>query len=232
MLRGIRRPAALPVRRRRQPVRRLPYPQRRRPDLVSPIAIRDGQPMSDTSVIPTPATPDVCSVSVLIDGDAVSDEFHVLSASVSTELNRIPSASVQLRDGEASKQTFEASDTDHFTPGKEIEVKFGYRGETETVFTGIIVKNRVRVRKNGTMLSLECRDKAVRMTSGHKSRFYIDSTDSDVIDELIGSYGLERSVETTQLSHKELVQYDSTDWDFLVCRAEANGHIVTVRDGK
>jgi Rhs element Vgr protein len=188
--------------------------------------------MSDTSVIPTPATPDVCSVSVLIDGDAVSDEFHVLSASVSTELNRIPSASVQLRDGEASKQTFEASDTDHFTPGKEIEVKFGYRGETETVFTGIIVKNRVRVRRNGTMLSLECRDKAVRMTSGHKSRFYIDSTDSDVIDELIGSYGLERSVETTQLSHKELVQYHSTDWDFVVCRAEANGHVVAVRDGK
>ena len=48
--------------------------------------------MSDTSVIPTPATPDVCSISILIDGDAVSDEFHVLSASVSTELNRIPAA--------------------------------------------------------------------------------------------------------------------------------------------
>ena len=34
------------------------------------------------------------------------------------------------------------------------------------------------------------------------------------------------------LKHKELVQYDSTDWDFLVCRAEANGHVVAVRDGK
>lgn len=188
--------------------------------------------MSDTSVIPTPATPDVCSISILIDGDAVSDEFHVLSASVSTELNRIPSASVQLRDGEAAKQTFEASDTDHFTPGKKIEIRLGYRDETETVFTGIIVKNRVRVRRNGTMLSLECRDQAVRMTSGRKSRFYTDSTDSDVIDELIGSYELERSVEATQLSHRELVQYDSTDWDFLVCRAEANGHVVAVRDGK
>ena len=188
--------------------------------------------MSNTSVIPTPATPDVCSISVLIDGDAVSSEFHVLSASVSNELNRIPTASVQLRDGEAAKQTFEASDTDHFTPGKEIEVKLGYRGETETVFAGIIVKNRIRVRKNGTLLSLECRDQAVRMTSGRKSRYYTDSTDSDVLDDLIGSYGLERSVATTQLSHKELVQYDSTDWDFVVCRAEANGHVVATRNGK
>ena len=83
--------------------------------------------MSDTSVIPTPATPDVCTVSVLIDGTEISGEFHVLSASVSNELNRIPAASIQLRDGEASKQTFEASDTDHFVPGKEIEIKLGYR---------------------------------------------------------------------------------------------------------
>ena len=37
---------------------------------------------------------------------------------------------------------------------------------------------------------------------------------------------------TTKPSLKEVVQYDSTDWDFLVCRAEANGHVVAVRDGK
>ena len=188
--------------------------------------------MSDTSVIPTPASPDVCSISVLIDGTEISGEFHVLSASVSNELNRIPAASVQLRDGEASKQTFAASDTDHFVPGKEIEIKLGYRGETETVFKGIIVKHRVRVRKNGTFLSLECRDKAVRMTSGLKSRYYTDTTDGDILDELIGEYDLDRDVATTKPSLKEVVQYDSTDWDFVVCRAEANGHVVAVRDGK
>ena len=72
--------------------------------------------MTDTTVIPTPSTPDVCSISLLIGGSEVSGEFNVLSASVSNELNRIPSASVQLLDGEASKQTFAASDTDHFVP--------------------------------------------------------------------------------------------------------------------
>jgi len=185
-----------------------------------------------TSVIPTPASPDVCSVSVLIDGTEISGEFHVLSASVSNELNRVPAASVQLRDGEASKQTFAASDTDHFVPGKEIEIRLGYRGDNESVFTGIIVKHRIRVRKNGTVLSLECRDKAVRMTSGLKSRYYTDTTDGDLLDELLGEYDLERDVATTKPSLKEVVQYDSTDWDFAVCRAEANGHVVAVRDGK
>lgn len=188
--------------------------------------------MTDTTVIPTPASPDVCSISLLIGGDEVSGEFNVISASVSHELNRVPAASVQLLDGEASKQTFAASDTDHFVPGQEIEIRLGYRGETETVFTGIIVKHRVRVRRNGTLLSLECRDKAVRMTSGLKSRYYLDTTDGDLLDDLLGQYELDRDVATTKPSLKEVVQYHSTDWDFLVCRAEANGHVVAVRDGK
>ncbi|HSK33147.1 MAG TPA: type VI secretion system tip protein VgrG [Propionicimonas sp.] len=188
--------------------------------------------MTDTTVIPTPTTPDVCSVSLLIGGSEVSGEFNVLSVAVSNELNRIPSASVQLLDGEAAKQTFAASDTDHFVPGKEIEIRLGYRGETETVFTGIIVKHRVRIRPNGTSLSLDCRDKAVRMTSGLKSRYYTDTTDGDILDELLGQYSLDHDVATTKPSLKEVVQYDATDWDFLVCRAEANGHVVSVRDGK
>lgn len=188
--------------------------------------------MTTTSVIPTPATPDVCSVGVLIDGSEISGEFHVLSASVSNEVDRIPAASVQLRDGEASRQTFEASDTDHFVPGKKIEIKLGYRGETETVFAGIIVRQRIRVRKNGTMLSLECRDTAVRMTCGRKSRYYTDTTDGDIVDELFGRYDLDRDVAPTTPSLAAVVQFDTTDWDFAVCRAEANGHVIVVRDGK
>ncbi|WP_028046737.1 type VI secretion system tip protein VgrG [Cellulomonas sp. URHE0023] len=187
--------------------------------------------MTDTTVIPTPASPDVCSMSLLIDGSEVSGAFSVLSASVSNELNRIPSASVQLLDGEASKQTFAASDTDHFVPGKEIEIKLGYRGDTETVFKGIIVKHCVRIRRNGTRLSLECRDKTVRMTRSSRSRYFTDTKDSEILDDLLDEYQLDGDVATTRPSLKEVVQYDATDWDFLICRAEANGHVVAVRDG-
>lgn len=185
-----------------------------------------------TSVIPTAASPDVCTISVLIDGSEISGEFHVLSATVSHELDRVPSASVQLGDGEAARRTFPASDTAHFVPGKQIELRLGYRGDTETVFTGLIVTHRVRVRKDATLLSLECRDKAVRMTTEPKNRYFTDTTDGDILDELIGGHGLDRSVTATMPSLKKVVQYDTTDWDFLVCRAEANGHVVVVEDGK
>lgn len=188
--------------------------------------------MRSTSVIPTAASPDVCTIAVLIDGSEISGEFQVLSATVSYEVDRVPSASLQLRDGEAARRTFPASDTAHFVPGKQIELRLGYRGDTEPVFTGLIVSHRVRVRKDATLLSLECRDKAVRMTTEPKSRYYVDTTDGDILDELLGGHGLDRSVAATTPSLKKVVQYNTTDWDFLVCRAEANGHIVVVKDGK
>jgi len=188
--------------------------------------------MSDPSVIPTPATPDVCTVTVLVDGTEITGQFHILSVAVTHELNRIPRATLELRDGEASKATFEASDTDHFVPGKKIEIRLGYRSQVDPVFTGIVVKQRIKVRKDSSLLVVECRDEAVRMTRGLNSRYFADTKDSDVLEELIGLHGLQKDVQATTPTLEEVVQYRATDWDFLVCRAEANGHVVAVRDGK
>ena len=188
--------------------------------------------MSDPSVIPTPATPDVCSVTVLIEGSEIAGQFHVLSVAVTHELNRIPRATLELRDGEASKATFEASDTDHFVPGKKIEIRLGYRAQVDPVFTGIVVKQRIKIRKDVSLLVVECRDEAVRMTRGLNSRYFADTKDSDVIEELLDLHGLQKDVHATTPTLEEVVQYCATDWDFLVCRAEANGSVVAVRDGK
>jgi Rhs element Vgr protein len=81
-------------------------------------------------------------------------------------------------------------------------------------------------------LVVECRDEAVKMTSGVKSKYFIDMKDSDIMEQLIRPYGLQKDIETTLPRLKEVVQYDSTDWDFMLCRAEANGQVVMVEDGK
>ena len=188
--------------------------------------------MSNDAIIPTPATPDVCTVAILVDGTQISGEFHVLSVSVTNELNRIPSALIQLRDGEASKSTFAVSNSAHFIPGKEIEIQMGYRSQNESVFKGIVIKHGIKIRKDGSLLTLECRDKAVRMSSGVKSRYFAEKKDSDIMEEIIGAYQLQKDVTVTTPDLKELTQYDCTDWDFLVCRAEANGQVVIVKDGK
>lgn len=188
--------------------------------------------MTNASTIPTPATPDVCTVGIIVDGTEVSGQFHVLGVSVTKELNRIPTAVIQLMDGEASKSTFAASNGDHFIPGKKIEIQLGYRSQNESVFKGIVVKHGIKIRKNGSLLVVECRDEAVKMTGGLKSRYFTDKKDSNIIDEIIGAYQLQKDVQQTTPALKEVTQYNSTDWDFILCRAEANGQVVIVSDGK
>jgi Rhs element Vgr protein len=189
--------------------------------------------MKNESVISTPATPDVCTAAILIEGDEISGEFHVLSIYVTRELNRIPTATIHLEDGEAAKATFKVSNTAHFIPGKKIEIQLGYRSKNDSVFKGIIVKHSIKIRQSGNLLILECRDEAIKMTSGTHSRYYTDKNDSDIMEEVIGLYdGLQKDIKATSHKHKEIVQYDASDWDFLLCRAEANGLVVKVENGK
>jgi Rhs element Vgr protein len=188
--------------------------------------------VSEQSTIPTPATPDVCTVAILVDGEEIPGQYQVLAVSVSRELNRVPSATIHLKDGEASAATFPASNTELFIPGKEIELQLGYRSENTSVFKGIVVKHSIKIRRGGSMLIVECRDKAVRMTAGTKSRYFADKSDTDIIEEIAVEHDLEHDVVADTLSLAEVTQYDASDWDFVLCRAEANGCVVTVADGK
>jgi Rhs element Vgr protein len=186
--------------------------------------------MTDANVIPTPATPDVCTIVILVDGKEIPSTFHLLSVTVSRELNRIPSASIQLDDGEAAKANFAVSDSDIFVPGKAIEIQLGYRSQNQTVFKGLIVKQRIKVRKNGSLLTVDCFANAVKAIGAKKSHYFTDKKDSDIIDEILGRYALPHEVEVTAPKLKDAVQVDCTDWDFLLCRAEANGQVVNVGD--
>lgn len=188
--------------------------------------------MSAASTIPTPATPDVCTLALLVDGKDVSGDLQILSIAVIREINRVPTASIQLEDGEAAKGTFAISSSDRFLPGKTIEIKLGYRSQNDTVFKGIVIKQRISVRKKGAALHVECAADAVKMTNANKSRYFINKKDSDIMEELLDDHGIGKDVQATTPSLKEVVQYDSTDWDFLLCRAEANGQIVLVKDDK
>lgn len=189
--------------------------------------------MTSESTIPTPATPDVCTATLLFGGKEMPGEYQVLSIMVEREINRIPYAKIALQDGEASKATFAASNTALFIPGQVVEIQLGYRSQNTKVFKGVLVKHSIKMRKTASQLVLECRDIAVKMTSGSKSKYFVDKKDSDIIEDLIGAYSdLTKSVEATKPDLKEVVQYQASDWDFLVCRAEANGQVVTVEDGK
>ena len=184
--------------------------------------------------IPKNSTYDVATFKLLSSGKDITNDYAVLSLTVNRIVNRIPTARVVLRDGSAAEETFPASEGAHLIPGQEIEIAVGYDGNDKTIFKGLIVKQALKVGANGdSMLLLDCKDAVTKLTVGRHSRYFSDSNDSDAIEEIITSYsGLSSEVESTQVSHAEIVQYYATDWDFILSRAEMNGKIVLVEDGK
>jgi Rhs element Vgr protein len=189
-------------------------------------------PIATDRVIPTPASPSVCTFTVLSGGAPVSREHQVLSIVVHKEVNRIPTATLVLRDGAAAAQTFESSNTDLFVPGKQIEIKAGYRGTEDSIFKGMVVSHSIKVRNQSSVLTLVCKDKAVKMTVGNNSHYYRDVKDSDVLEDIIGRNGLSADVETTTQQHREIVQFNCSDWDFVLTRAESIGKLCIAEDGK
>jgi Rhs element Vgr protein len=134
-------------------------------------------------------------------------------------------------DGSASERDFPLSNEDTLKPGNEITIQLGYHGEVETVFSGIIIKHSVKVKCQGSStLVIEAKDKAIKLTGARKSAYFIDKTDSDTISDIADKF--KKDIETTTVTHKQLVQFDTTDWDFICTRAEANGMLVLTDDGK
>ncbi len=183
-------------------------------------------------LIPNDSKHDVATFKIVVDGAELDPSYQLLSLSIHKELNRVSSASMIFRDGDAALQTFPLSNKTDFEPGKKIEISIGRDGANTSAFKGIIVKHAIKVKANGdAQLQVECMDAAVKMTIGRRNQYFENVKDSDVFDDLISRYGLTSDPETTKLQHKELVQHNITDWDFMLLRAEANGMMVSVDDG-
>ena len=189
--------------------------------------------MANDQTIPEKAKGAV-TFTVKIGGQAIPQTFQVYSVNVIKEVNRIPMAKLAIIDGEPAKNDFAVSTANVFLPGKEIEIFAGRKSTEDLIFKGIIVKHGIAVRKNGaSQLQLECKDKAFKMTMGRKSDYYTEMKDSDIANKLLGNYGLSTgTIDDTKKKFPEMVQYDISDWDFLVSRMDINGKLVIVNDGK
>ena len=184
-------------------------------------------------VIPNDSKHDVATFKIVVEGTELDPSYQLLSLAIYKELNKVSSASIIFRDGDAALQTFPLSNQTYFVPGKKIEISIGRDSANKSSFTGIIIRHSIKVKANGNaQLHIECMDAAVKMTIGRRNQYFENVKDSDVFDDLISKYHLKSDPQTTKLQHKELVQHNITDWDFMLLRAEANGMLVNVDDGK
>jgi Rhs element Vgr protein len=176
----------------------------------------------------------VVSIVITSQGREMDPSYGVLSLEVDKEVNRLPTAQLRIVDGDAAAAKFEISDAAFFAPGSEIEIKLGYVNESNaTVFKGIVVRHGIDVQSESTKLIVDLKDKASKLTFGRKSAVFRDQTDDEIIKKILGDAGVTTGeVAQTQPKHAELVQYHASDWDFMLSRADVQGLVVAVDDGK
>lgn len=183
------------------------------------------------SLIPgTESSTDVVSWKIFINGAELNNEILVSQIIINKTFNKIAFAKLIFLDGSVADRDFVLSNDDQFKPGNEIEIQLGYYGETETVFEGIIIKHGIRIREEqDSILVIEAKDKAIKLTGARKSAYFINKTDKDIITSLAGESIPD--IEITSIKHKQLIQFESTNWDFILTRAEANSMLVLTDDG-
>lgn len=180
--------------------------------------------------MPVPSLPiGVVSVKVFINGTVLSNVIALQSISIGKTFNKVAWAKLAFNDGSAAARDFPLSDDDMMKPGSEVKVQLGFGGSTATIFEGVIVKHSITIRQAGnSMLLIEAKDKAIQLTGARKSKYFSNQKDSDVITDLGSAFSPQ--VDSTNTTYPQLVQFDCTDWDFILTRAEANSMLVLTDD--
>lgn len=174
-------------------------------------------------------------VTVKVNGSAIADTYGLSTVNINHTINKISVAElVLLGNFVPSEGTVPVSDAADFNPGNEIEVTAGYGDSAEkSLFKGFIVKHSLEVDGDSPFkLKLTCKHKAVSMTFNEKESSFKEKKDSEIITTIIGKYsGLSATVTATTTKYENVFQVRSTDWDFILSRADFNGYIVCM-DGE
>lgn len=180
----------------------------------------------------------VVDVVIKTNGRAIDPTLQLLSVDIRRELNRLPTAQLVFADGDLPQGDFPLSSSAVFEVGTDVEIEAGYLGEQAShavLFKGVVVRHAIEVGAGGapnSSLRIDLRDKAFCLAQGRRTASYEKVTDADVFKRVVGNAGLKVGrVDTTSFQHPVLVQYECSDWDFLLVRAEAQGRVVTVVDG-
>lgn len=173
-------------------------------------------------------------ITVWLEGKVVPRNLQLLTASIVLAANKIAHARLVYQDGDAATGKFEVLDTGIFEHGKKLEIKADDSPRDLPLFAGIIVTQQIKLRENkSSILIITCKHPAVTMSLAKKGRYFEDLTDKDLLEALFSEHSINAQVEAIEnIKHKQLVQFESTDWEFCLNRAQAAGLVIYTKGEK
>jgi Rhs element Vgr protein len=173
-------------------------------------------------------------VNLFVGGSPLQD-LPIDKIEIVHEVNKISSAEITIiykpKDGTGEDPTQD----NPFASGTALEVFAGYghqASDTASIFKGVMVREKIEHKPDGTFQqNITCKQGAVEMTNDTTAKDFYNQTDSDILTALISQCKnpLLASVDSTTTSLPYLPKQEGTsDWDFLLARAEFNGLMVTM----
>lgn len=164
-------------------------------------------------------------------GKALDSRFKFEYLDVRQAVNRISSAEIAFIDGLPDQQNFQLAAEAALAIGQQLSLELGYSNNQQLVFSGIIVEQRIKVKRDGsTRLLIGCRDKCFRMTLVQRSEHHDQLSENQLFGKLAERHQLTANAIKTDV-HRSLVQYRQSDWDFALAIAAQNGWLLISNAG-
>ena len=171
---------------------------------------------------------------IKISGTNVSEEFYnnVEEVIVDTSLNMPGMFSIRLRDYELSWVDDTMLDIGNQVEiGVDLDINAG--GGSNSLIKGEITALEPHFSSDGaTLIVVRGYEKSHRLHRGKKSRSFKNITDSDLAQKIAGEVGLSPEVDLTSVTYDFVLQYNQTNYEFLMSRAERIGYKFSAADGK
>ncbi|MCO5167309.1 MAG: hypothetical protein M9894_13240 [Planctomycetes bacterium] len=165
------------------------------------------------------------------DGSPIEDAVRqaVIQITVDDAVDAAAVAMVKLRDEDGA-----LSDGSRFKLGAELTIELGYLGAgVKEVFKGEVTGWRGAFpRRGGRTLTVVAQDKFHRLRRNRRQKTFLNMKDSDAVNQAVSAAGLTAQVEATDVTQDAISQWNLTDADFILQRAQSFGYEVCFEQGK
>jgi phage protein D len=174
---------------------------------------------------------------VRINGTVVPEEMKwaLEAITVQQDVAGLGMFTLRLEDWEPNRLEVYWMDQPLLSVGNAVQILMGYAGDRAltTLIDGDITGLEPEFSAEAPpRLTVRGYDKRHRLARGHKTRTFVQMTDSEIVHQIAVEAGFQAQVDDTGVRLEYVLQYNQTDLAFIQTRAEPLGYEVVVQGNR